>query len=162
QYFDDNGAVGTQSSFGGGLVATDPIEENECTDTPVTQVDAPIGVCVVASTLAQVIDHAASAAGIGPDSDAVFFLIMPPGDGTGGCSAKGPPPTGPLTFAVLGKSGGEISAAFGGVVLTCPDPDGKARCRTVVRRGARVSVTAQPGANVVFNSWDKASPCIDK
>jgi hypothetical protein len=258
QYFDDNGAIGPQSSFGAALVATDPIAENECTDQPAQRVDAPIGVCVIASTLAQVVDHAASDAGVGPDGGAIFFLIMPPGVGTcgdrndqtcayaqfaayhsytgsenlytvhpyfaktplsgishehievmtdpygsgwytddeqqleiadicqnapdvaqvlgsttyslqqewsnaaGGCSAKAPPPTTPLTLAVLGKSGGEISAAFGGASLTCPNPNGKMRCRTVVRRGARVSVTAQPGANVIFSSWDKATPCTDK
>jgi Divergent InlB B-repeat domain len=258
QYFDDGGAISTQSRFGGALVSTEPIAQNECTDQPAGQVDVPIGVCVLSNTLAQVVDDAASAAGIAPGGDAIFFLVMPPGVGTcgdrndrvcayaqfaayhsytsarnlftvhpyfaktplsgishehievmtdpfgggwytddeqqleiadicqnapavdqvlgsgtyalqqewsnatGGCSTKAPPPTTPLTLAVLGKSGGAVTAALGGASLTCPDPEGKPRCRTVVRRGARVSVTAQPGANVIFSSWDKASPCADK
>lgn len=254
QYFDDEGPVTTSSTFGGAIVATDPVPGNECTDIPAIQVSIHVDVCVLQHTLAGVIQNAIDAHGLQPGLDTIFFLFTPPGIGdcvergnacsyaqfgayhsylpggilyavhpsygtppytviahehveamtdpegsawfdstdpggfgeigdlcsrvpalqtlnatvyllqeewsnaNGGCAPQAPPPTVPLTIVTSGDGDGVVTAIADGLTLSCRSWQ-DASCRTVVRQGAALALTASASDGSSFASWDAATGC---
>jgi len=80
----------------------------------------------------------------------------------GRCSDKTPPATSPLLLRARGKGVGDVTATFAGQQLTCGVTGGIGDCVTVVRQGARVALSAAPGDDSVFGSWDRLTPCTLK
>ncbi len=80
QYTDGSGPAAYDSSYGGSVVATDPLPANGCTEPPMT--GPGWAVCLTDTQLATEIEHVIAANNLPTANRDVYFLVTPTGLGS--------------------------------------------------------------------------------
>ena len=132
QYTDANGPAVYDSTYGGAVLAIDPLPANGCSEPPLT--GPGWSVCLEDSQLESEIQHVVLTDHLPTTSRDVYFLVMPNGMGT--CET-----TGPENCAL----GGGADGSFCGYHSSTPDGSDPVR-RDPVQRGVRPLPVRQPAA----------------